>query len=153
MNKKIEGTFLKIISAIALFIIFFEFTIVFLTPQANAQCAAGTPANLTATPGTTPGTMMLRWNQATSANRYALVFGHSSRNYNMGSLNIDGGSDTTYMVTHLVPGNRYFFQVWAFCDNNGPATASNEVSAMVPGTAITTTSTGPIAQGQTTVDP
>ncbi len=98
----------------------------------QAQCVAGIPANLTATPGTERGTVVLKWNPATSANRYALVFGLNSGNYAMGALHVDGGSVPAYLVTNLAPGVRYFFQVWAFCEDSGPATPSNETSVVAP---------------------
>lgn len=111
-------------------IILFSIFIVVNSPKASAQCVADKPI-LTAKTGT-KGDIMLNWNQVANGNRYALVYGFSSNNYMFGALSIDGGTNTNYTVTMLNPSTKYFFQIWAFCSDDGPATPSNEVSITAP---------------------
>lgn len=120
------------ILALASFIFFSTIFITAYPKFTQAACTAGMPANLIIKPGTKAGTAMLSWSAAKDANRYALVYGLGSNNYMFGALNIDGGKDTSYMVTHLDPGVKYYFRVWAFCSDDGPATASNEVPVVAP---------------------
>lgn len=100
--------------------------------SAKAACVAGMPTNLMATAGTMPGTVKLTWNSGMNTNRFALVYGYTGMPYMFGSLNVDGAPNLNYTVTHLSPGTKYSFQVWAFCSKDGPATPSNEVSIMAP---------------------
>lgn len=106
--------------------------LLFYTPTpAYAACVATAPGNLTAA-GSGSSQVMLSWSPATNVSRYALVYGLSSGNYQFGALSVDGGSQTNYTVTHLTPGVRYYFQIWSFCEDSGPATPSNEVSIVAP---------------------
>lgn len=136
MITKYFGSILFLIAIVFVFAIAGEMLFLNL-PQAQAQCTAGAPGNLSIRRGPTQGSAILSWTPAANANRYALVFGTAFNNYTFGSLNIDGGVNTNYMVTHLSPGTRYFFRVWAFCDSSGPATASSEVTIAMPAKLIT----------------
>lgn len=118
--------------ALASFIFFSTIFITAYPKFTKAACTAGMPANLMIKPGTKEGTAMLSWSPAMDAHRYSLVYGFASNNYMFGALTIDGGKDTNYMVTHLDPGVKYYFRVWAMCSDDGPATASNEVSVVAP---------------------
>jgi len=87
------------------------------------------PTNITATPGPNSGEATLSWNQGGTVERYALVYGLNSGNYTMGLL--DFPSDNRSITVHnLVPGQRYFFQVWSYEDPNGGAAASQEISVV-----------------------
>src|SRR5437762_601929 len=123
---------MKKVVLVILSFIFLSLLGTFSPKVAFAACTAGMPGNLMVKAGTMPGTAMLNWNPATSANRYALVYGLMPNSYMFGALAIDGGMQTNYTVTMLNPGTKYYFQVWAFCDDAGPATPSSEVSLIAP---------------------
>lgn len=121
----------SLLAAVALMFMLAGSVVIDSTP-AKAQTIAGVPGNLNAKAGLNKGEVVLNWTAGANTNRYALVYGLSSGNYLFGSLNIDGGTNTTYTVTNLNPGTRYFFQVWAFNTNEGPATPSQEVFLVAP---------------------
>lgn len=94
----------------------------------DAHAMAQPADTVVATPGPNSGQIMLTWNQTGGVQKYSLVFGHSAGNYNMGLVSFP--TDTRSMtVNHMVPGQRYFFQIWSYDDPNGPEARSMEVSA------------------------
>jgi hypothetical protein len=123
---------MKKIAALFFALFLFSFSFLLNATPAQADCSPMVPApNLMAMKGN-KGEVMLKWNQVTNASRYALVYGYMPMNYQFGSLSIDGGMQTNYTVTMLEPGKTYYFQIWAFCSDDQPATPSNEVKFVSP---------------------
>lgn len=105
----------------------FTFLFVIISPKIlNAavyadDCGGPTPsvpANIRVLSGPGVGQITLHWNEASFANRYAVVYGTSSNNYIYGSTNIGNETSRSYTVKHLVPGTRYYFRMAAAHDCN-----------------------------------
>lgn len=126
--KNIKKLSLVVITALALSI-----GALVLSPakQASAQCVADAPTNLK-TAASLKGSEKLTWDGGANTNRFVLVYGFSSNNYQFGALDVDGAPNPNYTIGFLNPGTKYFARIWAMCDNDGPATASNEVSFIAP---------------------
>ena len=72
-----------------------------------------TPQNVWAKSGPGGGQVTLYWNESANADRYALAFGNSSGNYQYGATNIGNGSTTSYTVSGLSSGKKYYFVLTA----------------------------------------
>ncbi len=84
------------------------------------------------------GNLTLAWNASTSGNvgGYKIFYGLSSGNY---TGNVDAGKSTSFQVTGLTNGAKYFFAVKAYNSTKTIQSAfSNEISATVPSTATLT---------------
>ncbi len=100
----------------------------------EAPCSApepGAPFSLTAAPAGV-GQILLSWLPPTTGTvtHYAIVYGTSSGNYLYGNTNV--GSGTTYVVSGLSSGVRYYFVVVAVNDC-AAGLYSNEASAVAGG--------------------
>ena len=118
----------------ALISITFLFLLTVAVSPVYADCSpalSGSPA-LSATKDTMKGMVHLRWNPITNASKYALVYGYAGMPYMFGALNINGGQQTHYIVSHLESSKSYNFQVWAFCRDEEPPTMSNVVTQVSP---------------------
>ena len=85
------------------------------------------------------GDLNLAWNASASTNvgGYKLYYGTSTKNY---TSNIDVGKTTTYKVTGLTNGSKYFFALKAYNTAKSiESSYSNEASATVSTTTTTTT--------------
>jgi PKD repeat protein len=84
------------------------------------------------------GTVNLAWDSSTSSNvgGYKVAYGTSSGSY---TSTVDAGNKTTYSVSGLQDGAKYFFAVKAYDANKTVESAfSNEINATVPTTTTPT---------------
>jgi PKD repeat protein len=80
------------------------------------------------------GTVNLAWDSSTSSNvgGYKVSYGTSTSNY---TSTVDAGNKTSYSVSGLQDGAKYFFAVKAYDTNKTTESAySNEINATVPAT-------------------
>lgn len=107
----------------------FAVSMLLAVPKQSAFAIADAPSMATASSGPNSGQVTLTWNQTGTVKRYALVYGLNSNSYNMGLL--DFPSDRrSITVNDMTSEKQYFFRIWSYDDPNGPATASDEVSAV-----------------------
>lgn len=74
---------------------------------------------------TSDGQVTLQWTAVSGVSTYAVNFGTQPGVYLYGNNNV--GNQTSYTVTNLVPGNKYYFQVLGI-NGCAPGPRSNEVS-------------------------
>lgn len=98
---------------------------------AYADCLSEAPMNLSVSNNN--GQARLSWTHpGTSLTKFALVYGPMSNSYKHGITMIPKET-RSFDVQHLIPGFTYFYRIWSYCDDNGSATQSNEVSWLTPG--------------------
>lgn len=102
---------------------------------AKAECGGPfppAPVGVRAVSGPNAGEVTLFWNQSPHANRYAVAYGESSKNYLYGADNIGGENATSYTVRFLKPGQKYYFSLAAARDCSS-SSFSQEVSVFAMG--------------------
>jgi len=95
-----------------------------------ASCSVSAPSNVSASPGPQDGQVTLRWNTVPNIDRYTLVYGTESNKYIYGAVNIGNQNVSSYTVSSLNPGTKYFFKIGAV---KGCTSLSSEVSEVAKG--------------------
>ncbi|MEO8581240.1 MAG: fibronectin type III domain-containing protein [Patescibacteria group bacterium] len=105
-------------------------------PVCSDTAPSSAPVLLSAVSGA-GGQVTLNWTAVAGADHYAVNFGIQSGVYLYGNSNV--GNVTTYVVSGLSPGNRYFFQVLGI-NGCAPGPRSNENSTggtlLPPGSSV-----------------
>lgn len=126
VKKKFLTVFLLVAFLLGIFLL--------TSGTARAACIAEAPMNLSAT--NVNGQVHLNWmHGGLNLSKFALVYGSSTNDYRHGITMIPKET-RTFHVQHLIPGFTYFYRVWSFCENEGPATHSSETSVLTPGGSI-----------------
>ncbi len=95
-----------------------------------ASCTVSVPSNVSASAGSQDGQVILRWNTVPNVDRYTLVYGTASNKYIHGVVNIGNQTASSFTVSSLNSGTRYFFKIGAVKDCTS---FSSEVSVMAKG--------------------
>jgi len=100
------------------------------TPFIGGTCVLTRPASPTNVVATVLNSsqVLLSWNGASGSTHYGIVYGISPGVYIYGAENI--GNVTSYTVSNLSPGRRYYFAVFAV-NQCAPSEYSSEVSNVV----------------------
>lgn len=113
-------------------------TSAFFPHRVSAQeCGASpsAPTNVKAVSGPKAGEVILFWDGAAHANRYAVAYGTKSNSYQYGAHNIGGEPARSYTIKSLQPGVRYYFRLAAARDCSS-SPFSSEVSAVAKGAKV-----------------
>jgi hypothetical protein len=110
-----------------------------VTPTATFADCSSDRANLSAMSGPMSGEVTLNWSQSSDVSQFAFVYGVMAGDNRFGWVPVDKVLRSA-VVKDLEPGKQYFFRVWSFCSNDGPAMTSNEVMATAGGGVTMNTS-------------
>ena len=104
-----------------------------LIPLFFVLCTIPSPTALAAT-------VNLAWNPSTGSNiaGYRIYYGTSSRNY---SNSVNAGNKTSYSVSGLTAGKKYYFAATAYNTSNSESAYSSELAYTIPTTSSSSTST------------
>lgn len=122
--KYLSGKTLSRCVSYLLFLVIFQFTALFLTAHTGY-----------------PSQVIMEWDpnsEATLAG-YKAYYGTQSRNY---TVSRDVGNQTSYVITGLTAGTKYFFAVTAYDVDGYESDYSEEVVCTIPNSPITTTISG-----------
>lgn len=92
--------------------------------------APSVPGVFWAKSGPKKGQVTLTWNLSTNVDRYHLVYGLSSGNYQYGARRIGNENSWTYTVGSLESGRRYYFKLSTNCGGTPTPSYSKEVSGV-----------------------
>lgn len=92
----------------------------------------------------------LSWNPQTNATHYGIVYGLKPGVYLYGAANV--GNTSSYTVSGLAAGNRYYFAVFAVNDC-APSDYSNEVGIIMPSPAGTAETSSEVGSAFTPLNP
>ena len=98
-----------------------------LIPLFFVLCTIPSPSALAAT-------VNLAWDPSTGSNiaGYKIYYGTSSKNY---SNNVNVGKNTTYSVSGLTAGTKYYFAATAYNTSNSESAKSSELTYTIPATS------------------
>jgi Fibronectin type III domain len=85
--------------------------IVILPSKALALTGPEDPYSFSATSGSAPGTVTIRWYDDQTADQYNLLYGTDPSHYNYGVVKLPDAANTTntFTINYLTPGQTYYF--------------------------------------------